>query len=332
MAVSGAGPSFVTAETVDRVLNWDSIITQLAQAYGAEQGKLAVPPRVVARGKGVWLRALTAIPAGSRYMGTKVFGFSPDRTVNYVITLFEQKTGLVAAFVDGNYVTARRTAGTSAVAVDRLAPPGAASVAILGSGAEARAHLEAMAAVRPIDSVKVFSPTAARREEFAATYAKKLGVKVTPVAAPQQAVDGASLVVAAARSSDESPILLGSWLRPDAVVVSIGSTLPEQREIDVSVVDVCDLIVCDAVEEVCDETGDMIAAKKAGIQFEHKLAPLTALVSGQIAQSRTSAGRRMFKSVGTALQDIVVAGLAFDRAREQGLDLRLPAEFYLKRA
>lgn len=151
------------------------------------------------------------------------------------------------------------------------------------------------------------------------------------MAAPKAAVDGASIVIAAARSSDESPILLGSWLRPDAVVVSIGSTLPEQREIDVSVVEVCDLIVCDAVEEVCHETGDMIAAKAAGIAFEHKLAPLTALVSGKLDRARLSNGRRMFKSVGTALQDIVVAGIAFDRARELRQDLPLPADFYLKR-
>jgi alanine dehydrogenase len=330
-AESVSPPSFVTADVVENLLTWESIISSLAQAYAVEQSSDAVPPRVVARSNGAWLRVLAAIPSGSRYMGTKVFGLTTGRKVNYVVTLFDQETGTIAGFVDGNFVTARRTAGTSAVAVDRLAPIEPAIVAVLGSGAEARAHLEAIATIRSLQSVRVFSPTQARREDFATSLSKKLGVRIQPVAAPKEAVEGASLVIAAARSSDESPILLGSWLRPNAVVVSIGSTLPEQREIDVSVVEACDLIVCDAVEEVCHETGDMIAARAAGIKFDHKLASLTALVSGKLSWAQVTSGRRMFKSVGTALQDIVVAGIAFDRARELRQDLPLPGDFYLKR-
>lgn len=326
-------PCFVSADTASRVLEWDAIVETLERAYGATQGPMSVPPRAVARdGEGIWLRSMSAIPAGSRYMGTKAFGLSRQQTLNYVITLFDQDTGAVAAFVDGNTVTARRTAGTSAVAVNRLAPGGPATLGVLGSGAEARAHVEAIASIRSIAAVRVFSPTEARRADFAASLSARLGIGVVAVGSPEAAVGDASIVVAAARARDEQPILFGQWLRPDALVVSIGSTLPEQREIDVSVVAASRLIVCDAVKEVCEETGDMLAARTAGLAFEHKIASLNDLVSGRIDRERTAAGLRLFKSVGTALQDIVVAALAYERARELGLALALPFSFLTKHA
>jgi alanine dehydrogenase len=323
------GPVFVSGATVDQVLTWDAVIEQLKEAYRRRQGPHSAPPRIMARGEGVWLRSLAAVPAQSKYMGTKVFGLSRKRTVNYVITLFDQDTGIVVGFVDGNYVTARRTAGTSAVAVDRMAKTGPTTIAVLGSGAEARAHIQAISRVRPIESVKVFSPSADRRGEFAKTLSDELGFPITPVDNSEMAVRGASLVIAAARSHNEEPILYADWLRSDALVVSIGSTLPEQREIDISVVQACDLIVCDAIEEVLD-TGDMIAAKAAGINFTDKLSPLSDLVSGALDEKNRGATRKMFKSVGTGLQDVVIAGLALELAVEAGRAVTIPMLFDTK--
>ncbi|MFP3373902.1 ornithine cyclodeaminase family protein, partial [Pseudomonas sp. SIMBA_068] len=84
----------------------------------------------------------------------------------------------------------------------------------------------------------------------------------------------------AARSRGEEPILFAEWLKPGATVVSIGSTIPEQREIDVSVVERSDIIICDTLEEVLEETGDMLAAKAAGIEFHNKAFSLADLMSG----------------------------------------------------
>jgi len=263
-------------------------------------------------------------------MGAKVFGFGRQKKANYVISLFDQETGTLVGLVDGYVVTAYRTAATSAVAVDRMAAAKPVTVAILGSGLEASMHLEAIAAVRDIAAVQVFRPTAEKRDRFAATYQTQLGRPCRSMASPEAAVLGADVVVAAARSYGEKPILLGSWLRPGMMVVSIGSTLPEQREIDEKTVEVCDFIICDMVEEVTQETGDMIAAAAAGVSFASKVVSLNQLMCKDVDSQAAKAKLPMYKSVGSALQDIVVAGLAFDRAREQDMAPALSAAFLTK--
>jgi ornithine cyclodeaminase/alanine dehydrogenase len=216
------------------------------------------------------------------------------------------------------------------VAVDCLAPREPVALGVLGSGLEARTHVEAIAAVRPIRSLRVFSPREERRKAFAAEFAEQLGIRAEAVASAQEAVTGATLVLAAARSYDETPVLHGAWLSEGMLVVSIGSTLPEQREIDAELVARCDAIVCDAVDEVVEETGDMLAARAAGVVFEQKLVSLNAVVTGDARKLVSKARLPMYKSVGAAIQDVVVAEHAFELAVAAGLAAPLPTEFTSK--
>jgi ornithine cyclodeaminase/alanine dehydrogenase len=325
-AFSGA-PRFVSAETVRRVLDWDDVIARLRHAYSQPQSEHASPPRIVARDKGIWLRSLTAVPPGCRYMGSKLFGIGRLRGLEYVVVLIDQETGRMAGFVDANPITAYRTAATSAVAVDRLAPANASTVGLLGSGDEARTHIRAVARVRKLRAVTVFSPTQANREAFAAQVEAELGIACQAVGSAEEAVGDNEIVIAAARSRNEEPILFGRMLKPGMTVVSVGSTLPEQREIDPSVVETCDLIVCDMVEEVVHETGDMIAAAQQKIAFDHKLLSLGQLMSDKIPRP---ARLPLFKSVGAAIQDVVTAELALEKAIVQGLAVELPIAFETK--
>jgi ornithine cyclodeaminase/alanine dehydrogenase len=327
MSASSGAPRFVSAEAVRRVLDWDDVIARLKHAYSQPQSAHASPPRVVARDKGIWLRSLTAVPPGGRHMGSKLFGIGRQRGLEYVVVLIDQETGRMAGFVDANPITAYRTAATSAVAVDRLAPAHAGTVGLLGSGDEARTHIRAVARVRKLRAVKVFSPTPANREAFAAKVEADRGIACQAVGSAEEAVGDNEIVIAAARSRNEEPILFGRMLKPGMTVVSVGSTLPEQREIDPSVVDTCDLIVCDMVDEVVHETGDMIAAAQQKIAFDHKLLSL-----GQLMSDTTPRTARipLFKSVGAALQDIVTAELALEKAIAQGLAVDLPIAFETK--
>jgi ornithine cyclodeaminase/alanine dehydrogenase len=263
-------------------------------------------------------------------MAAKVFGVGRRRSVSYLIALFDQDTGAIAAIVDGKLVTGYRTAATSAVAVDCMMPRGPVRLGVLGSGLEAQSHVRAIASVRTVAALRVFSPTAARREAVAATFAQELGAACEAVSSAEAAVAGAELVVAAARSRDESPILLGQWLQPGVRVVSIGSTLPEQREIDVEVVRRSDLIVCDVVDEVAEQTGDMLAAARSGVEFRDKMISLNELLCGRVPDRLNAARLPLFKSVGAAIQDAVVAELAVERAIDQGLATELNARFPLK--
>ena len=330
-AAAAPHPVFVSSDACKAVLRWDEMVDRLRQAYSVPLSDKVSPPRTVARGERNWIRALAAAPPSSRYMGAKVFGMSRARNVGYMITLMDQQSGGFVGLLDAYYVTSFRTGATSAVAVDRLATPGPKTVAVLGSGSEANSHTLALREVRPISALRVFSPTAQNREAFAGRMQREHGIPGVAVASAEEAVKGADIVVACARSRDETPILYGQWLKHGTVVVSIGSTLPEQREIDTSVVDACDLIVCDMPDEVVEETGDMIAAKAAGVAFEHKIASLNDLMLGKLADKVRSARVPMFKSIGAGLQDIVIAELAFERAIERGLATPLPIEFQIRR-
>ncbi|WP_042885470.1 ornithine cyclodeaminase family protein [Cupriavidus necator] len=333
MPTSTVGPVFVSGDAARRVFRWEDAIRAMQAAYAMPIAESATPPRTIASADKAWLRTLPAIPPGGRYYGAKLMGMSaasPTPGVEYVIVLFDKETSRIAAFVDGNLVTGFRTAATSAAALDRLAPAGPARLAVLGSGLEATMHTRALASIRPLTEITIFSPTPERRDAFARDISKELGIKTTGAPTARAAVEGADLVLTAARSRGEQPILFGDWLAPHAAVVSIGSTIPQQREIDASVVERSDLIVCDTLEEVLHETGDMIAAREAGIEFHHKAISLGNLMRGTHGDQVKAAKAPLFKSVGGGLQDIVVAEMILEKALQAGLAMPLPFTFETK--
>jgi len=326
-------PVFVSAASVAKTLDWPAIVAHLQAVYAAPSSPEARPPRLVTRGDGARLRTLTAALPSGRLLGAKLMASSRAKRTAYLIALFDQQEGGIVALMDGNAITACRTAATSAAALDCLLPPDRAQLrlGILGSGMEARAHLLAVAAVRKSSEVLVFSPSPENRAAFADEFAQRLGVPCRAAPSPAAVVAGCDLLVAAARSRDETPIFRGAELRDGMIVVSIGSTLPEQREIDPETIARCDLIVADEPEEVARQTGDFIAARRAGIAFDGKLAALSELVMGKLKDRLAASRLTMFKSVGAGIQDIAVAEFVLDRALAMRLATELPLELAIKR-
>ncbi len=325
-----AHPVFVSEAAVKEVLAWPAMISKLREVYAVEHPPFAGPPRTLARGKGIWMRTLTGVLPGGTVMGTKQFCFPRSKTVRYVISLFDQESGALLAFLDARSITALRTAATTAVAIDRMTPPGPAIAAMLGSGGEAQSHVRALAAIRPIKELRVFSPTAANREAFARNFSEELGFPCKAVASAQQAVDGASIVIAATRARDDKPVFAGAWLKPGMLLFSIGATLPEHIEIDVETIKRADLIVADMPGEVMEETGCFQGAHKAGVSFAEKFVSLNELIAGKVDARLAAAKQPMFRSVGASLQDLAVAEIAYRAALARGLATELPMELSLK--
>jgi ornithine cyclodeaminase/alanine dehydrogenase-like protein (mu-crystallin family) len=171
--------------------------------------------------------------------------------------------------------------------------------------------------------VLVFSPTPTSRERFAESFRQTLDISAVDSA--EVAVRHADVVICAARSRDESPVLHGSLLPPGTTVVSLGSTLPEQRDVDEETMARAACIVADVPQEVAHDTGDAIAATRAGVSLADKLVPLAALAAGQIVPRRADTDIVLYKSVGSALQDVVIAEMLFVRAKQRGLGVQLPA-------
>ena len=326
-----ANPVFISAEQTERVFDWGAAIDCMEATYAGELDDALSPPRVVARGNDVWFRALAAVSPNRHLMGAKLFGLGRGRGTTYLVALFDQESGELRVLMDAKHLTAVRTAATSAVAVKYLVQPEADLVAtILGSGTEGQTHARALATACRISRANVYSPTVANREAFAKSFTEETGVPCQAISDPAEGVRNSDLVVAAARSFDETPILLGAWLRPGTTVVSIGSTLPEQREIDPDCVAFASVIVADMPEEVSDQTGDMLHASEAGIRFENKLISLSDLVRGAELGRRSDDDIVMYKSVGAAVQDIAIAELCYLNALESGDYAEMPFELSLK--
>lgn len=320
---------FIGDEAVAAAADWPSVIAALRDAYAAEVTPEMVPNRSMARGKGFWLRGLSAVSPSGKYMGCKLIAASPrEKRASYLIPLYDQQTMDLAALIDGNRITGFRTAGTAVVAIELLTGEAPLTVAIIGSGYESRGLFEALLAVRQVAEARVFSPTPANRERYAADFAASHGVTMRAAASAEQATKGANLVLCAARSHDETPTLRGAWLAPGAVVVSLGSTLQEQREVDEETLARAALIVADMPEEVLHETGDAIAATRAGIALEAKTVALGDLASGKVSRPTDPAAITLYKSVGSALQDIVIAEMIFERACAAGRYFEMPESIH----
>ncbi|MFF5148095.1 ornithine cyclodeaminase family protein [Streptomyces sp. NPDC013157] len=306
---------------VRSVFDWKEAVEALRAAYAGDPDGTRFPARRMARGDHGWLRTLSGVPADPALMGLKIIAASPEHgRVSYLIPLFDQRSAELVALLDGHSITGFRTAAASALAADVLAPAGALRVGLIGSGFEAKNHVRALAAVRELTSVTVYSPRSESRTRCARELAD-LGVEITPAESARAAVADADVVVCAARSRDQSPTLLGAWLRPGMTVVSIGSTLPEQREVDPEVLSRCALLVADMVEEVLEETGDLIAARAQGVDVSRRTVSLADLVSGRHPGREKREQILLYKSVGSAVQDLAVAEMCARSAERDGLGL-----------
>lgn len=303
---------------------WARAIDALRAAYAGDVADSRYPQRSMARGDSSWLRTLTGVSADNGLMGAKLIAASmKTRQVSYLIPLFDEHTAELVALIDGQSITGFRTAATSAAAADLLASPGELDVAVIGSGFEAKKHLRAITAARALSSVSVWSPRAESRSRFVADL-DDLELPLSAAQDAESAVGAANLVICAARSRDESPTVRGAWLRPGTTVISVGSTLPEQHEVDVELLDRAELIVADMVDEVLHDTGDALAAKAAGVDLGSKTISLADLVAGRHPGRTSSDHILVYKSVGSAVQDIAVAAMCLAEARRLGLGVPLP--------
>jgi ornithine cyclodeaminase/alanine dehydrogenase-like protein (mu-crystallin family) len=238
------------------------------------------------------------------------------------IVLLSPDTGELLAVMDGRYITEARTAAASAVSVDLLARSDASTLAILGSGVQARSHLEALPLVRPVAHVRVWSPTPSHLAQFVADAASLSPARVEAAPSAEAAVRGADVIVLAVSST--TPALADRWVRSGAHVVSLGGIRPNQREMDPALVVRARLFV-DSRAAALAESGDVLLGIQEGLFTErHVRGELGDLVRGSIAGRTSDADVTLFKSLGLAVEDVAAAELAYRRARERGVGAEVP--------
>lgn len=288
---------------VRALLRMEELIPVMAGALAdLSRGKVVQPVRVmvpVAEHEGF----LGVMPAYSgAALGAKLVTFYPKNrdvhTHHAMVLLFRPETGEPLATMDGRLITEMRTAAVSAVATRLLARPDASVLALLGSGVQARSHLEALRLVREFRDIRVWSPRHAR------AFAEQAGIRAA--ASAEEAVRGADVVVVATTST--TPVLQGKWLSPGAHINAVGAPRPTWRELDDDTLARARIYV-ESREAATRESGDVIAAGRI-------FAEIGEVVAGTKAGRASEDEITLFKSVGVAVEDIATADLVYRKATE----------------
>jgi alanine dehydrogenase len=290
---------FLDDEAVRRLLRMEDVIAAMAPALAEfSSGKVVQPVRSVvsvAEHGGF----LGVMPAYAGSLGVKLVTFYPGNTDIpthlATIMLFKPETGEPLVTMDGTLITEMRTAAASAVATGCLAREDASVLAILGSGVQARSHLQALQLVRDLDEVRVWSPRGAP------AFARAHHVRAMQTA--EETVRGADIVVTV--TSSETPVLEGAWLSPGTHINAVGATRPTWRELDDTAVQRARLYV-DSREAGESESGDVRAGTIVAELGEVVLDPTL----GRQSPDEIT----LFKSVGIAVEDVVTAKIVYDRA------------------
>jgi alanine dehydrogenase len=290
-------PMVLSEDEVRKLLRMEDLIPAMADALrDLSAGAVLQPVRTVlpvSEHEGF----LGVMPACGRALGAKLVTFYPQNkgipTHHAMILLFRPETGEPLAVMDGRLITEMRTAAVSAVATKLLARADAKVLTILGSGVQARSHLEALRLVRHFSDVRVWSPRNA--EVFAQEF------KVRAIAAAEEAVRGADVIVVA--TSATTPVLRGEWVTPGAHINSVGATRPNWRELDDEVLRRATIYV-ESCEAALKESGDVIAAGTEPIEIGE-------VIAGKQPARTSSDEITLFKSVGVAAEDVAAADLVY---------------------
>lgn len=276
--------------------------------------------RLLIPGKAI-LNYMAASDAAGGYLGLKIYSIARG-VARFVVPLFRAETGEMVALIEADYLGQMRTGAASGVAAKVMAREDARTVAIIGTGLQARTQVEAVAHARKFDLIRAFGRDAQKREKFAKEMTERLGVPVKPASSAEEAVRGADIVITSTTS--KTPVVEGRWIEPGMHISAIGSNFAEKREIDTQAVQRCDVIAADSVEQSKIESGDLIQAFAGDESRWASVREFADIVTGK-APGRTNRDQvTLFKSNGIAIEDVVVAGKIYELARERGVGRETP--------
>lgn len=310
---------------VRAMLRMPELIGVIEAALAAfSSNRVTQPVRNVIETPGGFFASMPTYNATSTAMGAKlvtVFHGNADRGLPShlaTIALLDPLTGALLAVMDGRYITEVRTAAVSAVAVRKLALEQSPALAIIGSGVQARSHLEALTLVREFTDIRCWSPTREHLDNLVSE-SSALPIRATPSA--QVAAEGADVIILVTASP--TPVIANAWVKPGACVVSVGACRPYQREMDPDLVARARLIV-DSKAAALQESGDVVMGiRENKFGEQHIAAELGEIVAGAKPGRTARDEVIVFKSLGLAVEDVAAAGLVYQRAIELGKGLPL---------
>ena len=324
---------FLNRKEVEALLDLGALIDALAVAMAeVSSGDVSQPPRIAAQVKerDGNLLVMPAYLPGSGSLAVKLVSVFPQNhelgipSHQALIAVFDAATGSPAAVMDGEHITAMRTAAGSALATRLLARPDASVLAILGTGVQAKAHALAIPRVRSITEIRIAGRDVAKAKALADEVSDELGVTAQGTSSFQDAVSGSDVICACTHA--ESPVLLGRWLAPGAHVNSVGLNF-QGREMDDETIRRSRVFVESrnaALAPAPAGANDLTWPIRDGvINVGHVLADIGELVTGAHPGRTSDDQITLYKSVGVAAQDAVTARLVLSAAIEKGVGLNI---------
>jgi len=256
-----------------------------------------------------------------QYFGLKAYSVHAKTGAHFEVLLYGSADGLPLATLEANRLGQIRTGSASGVATKYLAREDAGVAAIIGSGFQAETQLEAVANVRKLREVRIWSRKRERREEFARRCAEKFNLNIKATETARDCVEGADIVVTA--TSSKEPVFESSWLAPGTHVNGSGSNWADRRELPAELIyERAAIVAVDSVEVAKLESGDLLIPLGEPGRESFPGVELAEIVAGK-RQGRTSADQiTVFKSNGLAVEDIAVAGYIYKEALRRGLGQR----------
>ncbi|MFE1905636.1 ornithine cyclodeaminase family protein [Streptomyces gardneri] len=323
----------IDAATVRRLYPMARAIEDMRSAFTLfSSGRVRQPQRTITPGdaEGEVLATMPAhVPLGAGNgpgaFGLKVIAVQPGNIAKGldphvgVVLLLDPGTCEPRAMLDATVITEIRTAAASAVATGVLARPDAEVIAVLGTGAQARSHIEAVSLVRPPREIRVWGRTAAHAQALAAEFADRLPVRAVPSVA--EAVADADVVCTVTSSAE--PVLDAAAVRPGTHINAVGAVFPGRRELTSDLVERA-RVLTDSRQSALSEAGDLLFPLREGrFGEEHVRGEIGEVLIGRCAGRTTKEEITVFESLGLAVQDVVAAWSVYDRAAAEGLGTRV---------
>ncbi|WP_095165235.1 ornithine cyclodeaminase family protein [Pseudomonas sp. Irchel 3H3] len=263
---------------------------------------------------------MPAFLPGSQTLGIKVSSFHPDNPmhglsgVNGAVLLIDVESGRLLSMIDSASLTAIRTSAMSALATDKLCPWARLNLAVIGSGAQAAAHIKAMAAIRDLGQVRIFSRCPAKSVALAERLSIELSLPVEAVNCMEEALADADIVCTTTSHDSPLPLIKAHQLKPDAHINAIGGSTHQACEIDPRLLGNAQVHV-DHLDAACRESGEISQALALSVIGVKDIREIGALAVEQPAPVTHKQGLSYFRSVGHASQDMVVAACLYDVAQ-----------------
>jgi ornithine cyclodeaminase/alanine dehydrogenase-like protein (mu-crystallin family) len=285
---------------------------------GLARGEIQQPLRTIVRPRDAagFMGLMPAYSAQAGY-GLKALCITPGNPAagkdahQGGVLLYAADTGEPLALVNASAVTQIRTAAVSAVATDLLARPGAAELAVIGTGVQGRAHAHALAATRLLAGIRIAGRDLARARQAAAELTARLDLPVRACDTAREAVAGADIVVTA--TSSHQPVLRREWLSPGTHLNAVGACVPRDRELDTATMAEA-AVFADSRESVHSEAGDFLLAQQEGAANPVR-AELGELLTGTAPGRLHDDELTVFESLGLAAEDLAAAAHVYAKAR-----------------